>query len=82
MIRRGEIFLEGILLRVCAMICEMISFVSLLFLNSDFLPGQIQLRWHLVRVTFLCKGIQGLQHSFSQWNLIAKSYRFIEEQMF
>lgn len=46
MVRRGEIFLEGILLRVCAMICEMISFGSLLFLNSDFLPGEIQLRWH------------------------------------
>ena len=44
MVRRGEIFLEGILLRVCAMICEMISFVSLLFLNSDFLPGEIKYR--------------------------------------
>ena len=47
MVRRGETVLEGLLLRVCAMICEMISFVSLLTpLNSDFLPGEIKLRWH------------------------------------
>ena len=46
MVRRGETVLEGILLRVCAMICEMTSFVSLLSLNSDFLPNEIQLRWH------------------------------------